>query len=94
MRTTKAQVYGVISELLKTAIEFGILEQGDRVKVQAGNSSYRVNWNVQVQRAGASAFEFPGVNLHGCCSRNDAWLNLTAALRMLQAARDWTWESK
>jgi len=89
MRRSKRDVHALIGNLLNTAIEYGVLEPGDTVAIQEGNSSYRADWNIYVKRPqphGLAMLEFPGVDLHGCCSASEAYTNLTAALRMLCAA--------
>jgi hypothetical protein len=88
MRRSKRDVHELIGNLLSTAIEFGILEPGDKVAVQEGNSSYWADWHVYVKRPaphGLIMLELPGVDLHGCCSASEAYTNLHAALRMLTA---------
>lgn len=87
MRATKKNIYELAPLILKTAIELGLALPGDEIAISAGSSSYARSWGFELRRDGVH-LHFPGIDLHGCFTATEAWLNLASAHRAFMAVKD------
>jgi hypothetical protein len=82
-RTTSANIHSAVFALTKTMRSLGMINECEQPIVESGSSTMGNSWGVYLRdTTSGERRPYPGLDLHGAYSKNEAYMRIQSAFTM------------